>query len=53
MTGYPSGRLYEEVAYMAYYLHWPHDQIMQMPHRERHRWVQEVAFINERLNSGE
>jgi uncharacterized protein DUF6760 len=50
MTRYPSDRLYEEVAYVAYHLHWPHDQIMRMNHRERQRWVTEVAHINERLN---
>jgi len=48
---YPSERLYEEVAYIAYHLHWPHDQIMGMSHRERQRWVTEVAHINERLSS--
>ena len=50
MTGYPSDRLYEEVAYVAYYFHWPHDQVMAMEHRERQRWVAEISRINERLN---
>ena len=36
---YPSERLYEEVAYLAYYLHWPYEQIMHMEHRERQQWV--------------
>ena len=47
---YPSERLFEEVAYIAYYLHWPHDQIMEMPHRERQQWVGEIARINGRVN---
>jgi len=47
---YPSDRLFEEVAYLAYYLHWPYDQVMQLDHRERLRWVAEVARINQRLN---
>ena len=50
MTGYPSERLYEEVAYLAYHFHWPYDQIMRLDHRERQRWVNEVAKINRRLN---
>lgn len=50
MTGYPSDRLYEEVAYIAYHLHWPYDQVMSMEHHERRQWVQEVAKINRRLN---
>lgn len=48
---YPSDRLYEEVAYLAYYFHWPHDQVMHLPHKERQRWVTEVARINEQLNA--
>jgi hypothetical protein len=51
MIGYPSDRLIEEVAYIAYHFHWPYDQIMQLEHRERQRWVAEIAHINERLNA--
>ena len=47
---YPSQQLFEEVAYIAYHLHWSHEQIMRMDHRERRQWVQEVAHINERVN---
>lgn len=47
---YPSERLFEEVAYLGYYLHWPHDQIMGMEHHERQQWVKEVARINGRVN---
>ncbi|MCB9101759.1 MAG: hypothetical protein H6632_19650 [Anaerolineales bacterium] len=49
VTGYPSDRLREEVAYLAYHFHWPYDQIMRLEHRERLWWVQEVAKINTRL----
>lgn len=48
--GYPSGELYEEVAYVAYHFHWPHAQIMALDHIERRRWVAEIAKINRRLN---
>ena len=47
---YPSARLYEEVAYLAYHFHWPYDQIMALEHRERQQWVGEVTKINQRLN---
>lgn len=50
MIGYPSSRLYEEVAFIAYHFHWPYDQIMDLDHKERQRWVTEVAQINKRLN---
>jgi hypothetical protein len=47
---YPSERLFEEVAYLSSYLHWSHDEVMSMDHRERARWVGEVARMNERIN---
>jgi hypothetical protein len=50
MTGYPLARLREEVAYLAYYFHWSHDQIMAMEHPERLQWVAEIARINRSIN---
>lgn len=50
MIGYPLSRLFEEVAFIAYHFHWPYDQIMGLDHKERQRWVSEVAQINKRLN---
>jgi hypothetical protein len=50
MIGYPSDRLLEEVAYIAYYFHWPYDQIMGLEHRERQQWVTQIAEINQRFN---
>lgn len=35
---------------MAYYLHWPQEQMMNLEHAERLRWVKEVSGINQRLN---
>jgi uncharacterized protein DUF6760 len=48
--GYPLDRLFEEVAYIAYHFHWPHEQIMGLDHGERQRWVDEIGKINRRLN---
>ncbi|HYU81088.1 MAG TPA: DUF6760 family protein [Vicinamibacterales bacterium] len=53
MIGYPSGRLLEEVAYVAYYLHWPYHEIMAMDHRERRWWIAEVSRIHDRLNEAD
>jgi hypothetical protein len=50
MIGYPSQVLHEEVAFIAYYLHWPHEQIMSLDHRDRRQWVAEVSRINRQLN---
>ncbi|WP_310735598.1 DUF6760 family protein [Cohnella herbarum] len=43
-------RIYEEVGFIAYYFHWPHDDIMNMEHRERRRWCDEISKINRKLN---
>ena len=51
MTGYPSDRLREEVAYLSYYLHWPYEQVMSLDHHERRRWVEEVARMNRERNA--
>jgi hypothetical protein len=50
MIGYPAESLQEEVAFIAYYLHWPREQIMALDHRERQTWVAEVSRINKQLN---
>jgi hypothetical protein len=51
MMGYPSERMHEEVAYIAYHFHWPRDQIMDLEHHERQRWVAEIARMNTRMES--
>ena len=48
IRGYPLDRLYEEVAFIAYHFHWPHEEIVEMEHRERQRWVEEISKINRR-----
>jgi hypothetical protein len=48
MMRYPSDRLHEEVAYLAYHLSWTYQEVMQLDHRERQRWVTEVARIDQR-----
>jgi len=50
MIGYSLEAMHEEVAFIAYYLHWPYEQLMSLDHRERQRWVKEVSRINEQLN---
>ncbi|MGA1841581.1 MAG: DUF6760 family protein [bacterium] len=50
MIGYPLARIYEEVAFLSYYLHWDYDIVMDMNHRERSRWISEVSKINRKIN---
>lgn len=47
---YPQDALYEEMSFLAYYLHWPAGELVQLDHRERRRWVAEVSRINHELN---
>jgi len=47
---YPEDRLYEEVAYVAYHFHWSRDEVLSLHHRERHRWVEEISKINQKIN---
>ena len=47
---YASDRLFEEVAYVAYHFHWPLEEILDLEHPVRRRFVEEIGRINERLN---
>ncbi|MEW6181710.1 MAG: DUF6760 family protein [Bacillota bacterium] len=53
MKGYPLDRLYEEVAFVAYYFNWSHTEIMNMEHRERRRWCEEISEINKKISGGQ
>ena len=46
---YAADRLFEEVAYVAYHLHWSLEEILDLEHPLRQRFVQEIASINRRL----
>jgi hypothetical protein len=50
MTGCPLEQIYKEVAFIAYYFHWNHDQVMEMPHHQRKKWCEEISKINKKLN---
>jgi hypothetical protein len=47
---YPEEALHRELAYVAYYLHWPRDLLLGLEHAERRRWVAEVSHINTQLS---
>ena len=50
IEGYPSDRLYEEIAFLAYYFHWGYETILTMEHKERQRWCEELSKINRTLS---
>lgn len=53
MKGYPLERLHEEVAFLAYHFHWEYETIINLEHRERLQWCEEVSKINKKLNGDE
>ncbi|MGE0441804.1 MAG: DUF6760 family protein [Gemmatimonadales bacterium] len=50
MVGYPLDQLREEVAFVAYHFHWPHEEVTAMEHAERRAWVAEISALNRRMN---
>jgi hypothetical protein len=50
---YAADRLFEEVAYVAYHFHWPMNEILDLEHPDRGRFVAEIASINRRLTEEE
>lgn len=46
---YPFEKLREEIAFIAYHLHWSMEEILALPHRERVEWVGQVSSINRRI----
>ena len=50
VQGYPLNSLYQEVAFVAYHFHWPRSDVLDMEHRERRQWVEEISSINRRIN---
>ncbi|MBM4360919.1 MAG: hypothetical protein FJ096_22700 [Deltaproteobacteria bacterium] len=42
--------IFKEVAFVAYHFHWDRETILELPHKERHRWVKEISGINAKIN---
>ena len=45
---YPTDALWQEIAYLAYHLHWPLDDLLDLEHMDRVRMVCAVVSLNER-----
>ena len=50
---YASERLHEEIAYVAYHFNWSRDEILDLEHAERRRFVAEISDINVRISKGQ
>ena len=53
MKSYPLEKLYKEVAFISYYLHWSSEEVLSMPHWERSRWCSEISDIHIELGEKE
>jgi hypothetical protein len=42
--------LREEVAFVTYHFHWPHEEVMALEHVDRRGWVAEISAIHRRMN---
>ncbi|GAB3954493.1 hypothetical protein GCM10029976_096890 [Kribbella albertanoniae] len=49
---YATGRLQEEIAYVAYHFHWRLDDILDLEHPQRQAFVTEISKINRRITEG-
>ena len=47
MLTYTADRLWEEVVYVAYYLHWPLESIVDLEHPARVRVINEIGRIHQ------
>ena len=50
---YPQERMYQEMTFLSYYLHWSRDEVMRLNHLERRRWCREVSAVNKKLSNTE
>jgi hypothetical protein len=49
MTTYTTERLWEEVVYVAYYLHWSMAEVLGLEHAARRRVIAEIGAIHARI----
>ena len=48
---YSADKIYEETAFIGYYMHWSREEILSLTHAERIRWCNEISKINSKINS--
>ncbi len=48
MKLYPADALWDEIAYLAYHLHWDLQSLLDLEHTDRARLIRRVANMNER-----
>lgn len=46
MLRYPADAIWQEIAFLAYHLHWPLDDLLDLEHADRVRMVRAVSALN-------
>ncbi|MER7789720.1 MULTISPECIES: DUF6760 family protein [unclassified Streptomyces] len=49
---YAADRIHEEIAYIAYHFHWSLEDLLDLEHRDRRRYAQEIAALVTRATEG-
>jgi hypothetical protein len=52
MKQYPDDAIWDEIAYLAYHLHWDLATLLDLEHHDRVRLVRAVADLNRRAWEG-
>lgn len=45
---YPGSKLWEEMSFLAYHLHWSFESLLDMEHRDRHELISQIDSLNTR-----
>ena len=49
---YPLDDLFEEVAFVAYHFHWRLEDVLNLEHGDRQRFIEEISKINRHMSEG-
>ncbi len=49
---YATDRLFEEIAYVAWHFNWSFEEILDLEHPVRRRFVEEIDHLNQRWTEG-
>ncbi|WKK24351.1 hypothetical protein QZH56_01395 [Streptomyces olivoreticuli] len=52
MKAYAADDLHAEIAYLAFHLHWPHAELLDLEHIHRRRYIRQIGDINRSLTDG-
>ncbi|WP_162837962.1 DUF6760 family protein [Streptacidiphilus anmyonensis] len=48
---YATERVHEEIAYIAYHFHWSLEDILDLEHRDRRRYAEQIATLVSRATA--